>query len=459
MKIDFAYFMHIVLDIIVEQSLSPIYTARLLYLYTSITRIGLKIFIPELKICDDYKVHLKIKNKKDYDKKFYNNYIIYLALQSLKIIQKMYPESKVLANAINTIKSEYSKRFMKFMLLNTNLFENINNELNRFYEWRDKDGWKNANEQIKLDNNYKINVNKPINEKDLRNMESWCPLENQNMLGAKWGNVKGLISEGKFKSIEKALEEKFKMVDLVKENRKVLDISINLNDSQKMIAEFWAGIGGSVTPPGFWTMFLYCYFKSHKTKNVKQVDYFYKLSCALFESSLIVWNIKYKCMQCRPIQAIRINFPDDEFNYYFGKCTGNLWKPYQESRLWTPPFPDHISGHSTFSSAGAYVLNKLIGKSLKDIKISTEDLNMLSPIFKDNKSGTHYINNIPLSKGCSNIQESVPSKPMVLNFSSWDEMADDAGISRIYGGIHIQPSNIYGLKTGRSVAKMILNNL
>ena len=458
MEIDFAFFMHIILELIVEQSISPIYTARLLYLYTALVRVGLKVIVPKLKICDDYKIRLKVKMYKP-DKKILDNYVIYLSIQSLKLIQKIYPKSEVLANALEQVKPDYSRRFLKFISVNIKLFSKINEELEKFYQFRDNDGWKNANKQIKLENDYKINVNNPINSKDLVNLESWCPLENQNMLGAKWGEVKGLISKKKFRGLENELERKFKNVDLVKENKKILDISINLDDSQKMIAEFWAGIGGSVTPPGFWSMFLYCYFKSNKTRNYKQSDYFYKLSCALFESSLVVWNIKYKCMQCRPIQAIRLNFPDEEFNYYFGKCKGNLWKPYQEDRLWTPPFPDHISGHSTFSSAGAYILNSIVGSDLRNIKISSDDLKMLSPVFKHDKSEIHNITNIPLSKGCSLIQENIPSKPMVLNFSSWDEMADDAGISRIYGGIHIHPSNKYGLKTGRAVAKLIMSCL
>jgi hypothetical protein len=52
-------------------------------------------------------------------------------------------------------------------------------------------------------------------------------------------------------------------------------------------------------------MFLYCYLKNNRRNNLTQVDYFYKLSCALFQASIIVWKIKYDLQDPRPIQIIR----------------------------------------------------------------------------------------------------------------------------------------------------------
>jgi hypothetical protein len=253
---------------------------------------------------------------------------------------------------------------------------------------------------------------------------------------------------------------KFKNVDIKTEAKKVLDISLNLTSEQKATAEFWAGISGSVTPPGFFNMFLYGYFMSNPTKNLTQIEYFYKLNCGLFQASIVCWNTKYTCLECRPIQSIRINYPNIPIDYYFGKTNTNLWTPYQESRLYTPPFPDYISGHSTFSSTASTILTKLLGPDLKKLNIvlTKEDFLMLSPIFKNSQKEKMNIGHIIIPEKSSLIVKDTPNKPIELNFSTWKSMAESAGISRIYGGIHYPTSNKVALEIGESIGKRIVNS-
>lgn len=152
--------------------------------------------------------------------------------------------------------------------------------------------------------------------------------------------------------------------------------------------------------------------------------------------------------------------PNEPIVYYFGKSNTNLWTPYQESRLYTPPFPDFISGHSTFSLSAATILTSLLGKKLHKLNIilTKADFIMLSPIFKNMKDETMNISNIIIPEDSSQIIHNTPNKPITLKFNTWKEMADSAGISRIYGGIHYPSSNEFALKVGKYIGNKILCN-
>ena len=53
-------------------------------------------------------------------------------------------------------------------------------------------------------------------------------------------------------------------------------------------------------------------------------------------------------------------------------------------------------------------------------------------------------------------EPNVPDEYVILNFKTWDDMAESAGISRIYGGIHYPSSNTIALETGKMIAIMLL---
>lgn len=84
---------------------------------------------------------------------------------------------------------------------------------------------------------------------------------------------------------------------------------------------------------------------------------------------------------------------------------------------------------------------------------------MLSPIFINYQFKVFNLNKITINKDCSLIKDNVPENKITLNFNNWDFMAEDAGISRIYGGIYIQSSNLCGLYTGKFISNYILKKL
>jgi hypothetical protein len=107
--------------------------------------------------------------------------------------------------------------------------------------------------------------------------------------------------------------------------------------------------------------------------------------------------------------------PDDITNQYSGvqwtlACD---WHPYQRDSFVTPAFAGYVSGHSCFSRAGAEVLTLMTG----------------DPYFPGGMgSFTAAMNSLNFELG--------PSAPVVLQWATYYDAADEAGISRLYGGIH-----------------------
>jgi len=470
MNTQFITFIKLILQVIIEKKLPPTFAARTLFILSSMVWIGLSTINPNSLLIENYKLKYNYTSYKCElandsvinQTSFYNNLVLFLSIITLELLNRDI-KSKLIYNFIIDINKEnlVNESYNKFLSSNSKLLVVITDEITYYYNQRNKDGWTKSNKQISINNNYKINPNKQIISEEMNNPITWCPLNNQRMVGSKWGNVKQLITNNDSIFIQNYLLKEFKKINLKEQAKQVLDISLELTQTEKMIAEFWAGIGGSVTPPGFFNMFLYGYFVSNSKSNSKtnfiQVEYFYKLNCGLFQASITAWGIKYDILQCRPIQSIRINYPKIPINYYFGQTTTDLWTPYQESRAITPPFPDYISGHSTFSSVAAYILTSLLGSDIPslNIKLSSSELLMLAPIFKDNKIESMDISKIIIPINSSRIVPNTPCKPIELKFKTWSDMASSAGISRIYGGIHYPSSNTLGLTTGKLIYKSL----
>lgn len=105
------------------------------------------------------------------------------------------------------------------------------------------------------------------------------------------------------------------------------------------------------------------------------------------------------------------------------------WVPYQRRTFVTPAFPAFISGHSTFSHAGAVALEQMTG----------------SPYFPGG-FGEHVA---PARMFLT--FERGPTVEVRLQWASFADAADEAGQSRIWGGIHIQPDDFVGRKVGHQV--------
>jgi hypothetical protein len=303
----------------------------------------------------------------------------------------------------------------------------------------------------------------------LVNPQSWTPLKipgkaRQTYLTFGWGSIRStgvpltmdegqqLLSEfnlsydGVPLTMESALD---KIADFFfvppgqtrdQEVDDIVTLTSTLTDVQKVSAEFWAGGPHTVTPPGMMAWFWKEYIRSQRDSLPITRVIFSGLDLAihLFEGSRITWRQKARKVQARPIQDIRIRRASDLITSWNGETVlGALWTPYQETDFVTPPFADFPSGHSHFSQAFANTMRVWFGETIPNIQIAKTDLALLSPAFNGSDSQTGTIGEYIFPSGNSQIQSgSVPAVNVKLSWTTWQDMADSAGMSRLYGGIH-----------------------
>jgi len=107
------------------------------------------------------------------------------------------------------------------------------------------------------------------------------------------------------------------------------------------------------------------------------------------------------------------------------------WWPYQRPSFVTPPFAGYISGHSTYSSAAATILEKLTG----------------------NEYFPGGIGEFIIPKNNFLVFEKGPSVDMKLQWATYRDAADQCSLSRIWGGIHPYIDDIPGRIMGKTIGE------
>ena len=171
---------------------------------------------------------------------------------------------------------------------------------------------------------------------------------------------------------------------------------------QTQIALFWADGAGTETPPGHWNGIAQIIAAGQGNTLEENARLFALLNIAMADAAICAWDAKYTFHFWRPVTAINFAEPD------------LIWASF----IVTPPFPDYVSGHSTFSGAAATVLALFYG---------TEDL--------------------PFTTGSDSLSGVYRSFPTCL------DAAEEAAVSRLYGGIHFRSANEDGLQAGISIGE------
>lgn len=218
--------------------------------------------------------------------------------------------------------------------------------------------------------------------------------------------------------------------------QEIVDLTANLTDKQKMIAEYWANGPKSELPPGHWNLF--AQFVSERDKHTldQDVKMFFALGNALLDSSICCWDSKRFYDYCRPITAIHYLFKDQTIKGWGGPgfdtvdVLGQNWVPYQPGSFITPPFAEYTSGHSTFSAAGAEILKRFTGSD----------------------SFGSYVHFLPGSSAHDPGRS--PKQFVELAWSTFSEAADEAGMSRRYGGIHFKDGDLRARQMGRVIGQL-----
>ena len=194
---------------------------------------------------------------------------------------------------------------------------------------------------------------------------------------------------------------------------------------QTEIANFWADGAGTATPPGHWNRIASDVLMSRSPELIDSARTMAMLNLALADAAIAAWDVKYLYDFWRPIDVINQAAADGND----ATVQDASWTPL----LRTPPHPTYVSGHSTFSAAAATVLTHLLGDN---VSFTTTN---------DPKTGL--------------TQTPIPVQSLVTRrFANFAEAADEAGVSRVYGGIHFPFDNTAGQALGRAVGEAIVNS-
>jgi hypothetical protein len=212
----------------------------------------------------------------------------------------------------------------------------------------------------------------------------------------------------------------------------------NLDDPSKIKAEYWADGPHSEFPPGHWAIFAQATSRKRGHSLDDDVKLFFTLGNALMDASMAAWAWKFKYDYVRPITAIREHYRGQQIVSWlgpdkgYGLVMGENWIPYQELTVVTPPFPEYVSGHSTFSGAGARVLSMFTGSGTFGASVTV-------------RAGTSRIEpRTPANPG-------TPAKDVTLSWPTFSAAAGEAGMSRRFGGIHFESGDMHGRELGRQI--------
>ena len=181
----------------------------------------------------------------------------------------------------------------------------------------------------------------------------------------------------------------------------------HLTRTQDSIAHFWDDGLGSYTPSGHWNSIAIDQLRSHDAGTNQATRALAALNAAEADAAIAFFEAKYLYWSVRPVTAMRRLCGDGRTlctQQQVNEDPSLALYPDWEPLIATPPFPAYPGGHSTFSGAAGKILGKFFPDSRKSLK----------------------------------------------------EQAEQAAMSRLYGGIHFRSDNEAGLRLGRYIAKLAI---
>lgn len=276
--------------------------------------------------------------------------------------------------------------------------------------WADDDGFKETRNSPSYSVEYRDSL--------------WLPTPPDFMEGIEpnWYKIRPMVMKNS-QQFQPAPPLKFsldKSSEFYKELSEVYHTVKNLNEEQTEIANFWdcnpyatTNLGHAVqttkkiTPGGHWIGITTIASRTSKSSFVETVEAHSLTSIALFDAFISCWDEKWRSKLIRPETLINQHLDE-------------AWKPL----LQTPPFPEYTSGHSVISTAAAIMLTKYYGENF---------------VFTDT----------------TELAYGLPAR----SFESFQDASEEAGISRLYGGIHYRMAIEEGIRQGNKVGKFVSTNL
>jgi PAP2 superfamily len=195
-----------------------------------------------------------------------------------------------------------------------------------------------------------------------------------------------------------------------KMSKEVYDVSLALTQEQKNIANFWDDLpnGKYISVYGHWFSILKQILQKEKTPLMKAAEAYLRLGITMNESTITCWRSKYAFHQMRPITYIRKYMEQGTWNSYIA----------------TPAHPEYLAAHATFSASAAGALESVFGKNFPIEDRTYQSLGMAT-----------------------------------RTYPNIEAAATEAGMSRVYGGIHFRPTVEAGKIQGLKVAENVKNIL
>ncbi len=283
-------------------------------------------------------------------------------------------------------------------------------------DWMDKDNYKQTRTMPK----FTVNTDDP---------SRWQPTPPSYMDGIEphWNKIRpfAIDSAAQFKPVPPPAYSMEKNSLFYKELKEVYDISVDItkngDTSEEIeIAQFWdcnpyvsvtrghlMFATKKITPGAHWIGITKIATRKTDSDFDKTVYAYTKTSMAIADAFISCWDEKYRSNLIRPETLINQHIDEN-------------WQPI----LQTPPFPEYVSGHSVVSGAASVALTHIFGDNFA---------------FADD---TEVAYGLP-----------------IRSFSSFAQAADEAAISRMYGGIHYRAAVEIGVKQGRDLGKFVVDKL
>lgn len=392
-------------EVVMEDLFNPPVSSRI-YVYPNIAAYEvLAIGNPQLLSLSGQIKHLpKLKMQKAHI-----NYSIAAEFAYTTVAKKLVFSEYMITDFENAEKEIWKKKNIDTALINNSIAYGINAG-RQLIEWVMKDNYT----YIKTLQRYVLNDS----------AAAWKPTapEYTNALEPNWPLMRPLATDSscQIKCKATCAYDESKSSDFYQQAMQVYQTSISLDTAKKLIAWFWddnpsiSNQSGHITyfvhkisPGGHWIKITGQAITHSGLDELKTAETYTLVTIGLYEGFLSCWSEKFRFNSIRP-------------ETYIQRLIDPKWLPY----IQTPPFPEYPSGHSIISRSAATILTQLIPQPYS---------------FTD--SSEMYIN-IPPRK-----------------FNSFIEAAQEAGLSRFYGGIHFMPAIINGEEQGKQIGAFILSTL
>ncbi|CAG8567621.1 14662_t:CDS:2 [Ambispora leptoticha] len=241
---------------------------------------------------------------------------------------------------------------------------------------------------------------------------------------------------------------------------------VQLNDTKKIIVEYWADGPNGFLEPGTWQSFALeviirkCYNLDDAVKLL------FATTNAVYDAAIVAWTIKRSYDTARastfvPTYLPNLILPNAFLGHYcgYGNISGEQWQPYQAKKFITPPFPGYVSGHATFSRTAAEVLRLFTGSNTipgGPFQFTVpKGGSIYEPLCDHNdKTGSGASCTFMTCRVDSSLNSEnnfTPKEDITLMWSQFTDLSDESSLSRLYAGVHIGDDTQQGMEAGKKL--------